>query len=128
MMDKVVHFEIPFDDENRAQKFYKDIFGWQINKFPEMDYFIVHTVETDPNTMVPKEPGAINGGMLKRDPTGPNPVIVIDVNSVDDYLERIEKAGGKVVMPKFSIGKFGFYARVADTEGNVIGLWQTIQS
>ena len=127
MMDKVVHFEIPFDDENRAQKFYKDIFGWQINKFPEMDYFIIHTVETDPNTMVPKEPGAINGGMLKRDPTGPNPVIVIDVNSVDDYLERIEKAGGKVVMPKFSIGKFGFYARVADTEGNVIGLWQTIK-
>jgi len=59
-MNKVVHFEIPFDNSERAQKFYKDVFGWQINKFPDMYYYIAITAETDQKTMVPKEPGAIN--------------------------------------------------------------------
>ena len=36
-MNKVTHFEIPFDDQARAQKFYSDVFGWQINKFGDMD-------------------------------------------------------------------------------------------
>lgn len=33
-MNKAVYFEIPHDDQSRAQKFYEDVFGWQINKFP----------------------------------------------------------------------------------------------
>ncbi len=37
-MNKVVHFEIPYDDQDRAQKFYQDVIGWQIIKFPGMDY------------------------------------------------------------------------------------------
>lgn len=123
-MNKVVHFEIPFDDATRAQKFYSDVFGWQINKFPQMDYYMVTTSETDSNTMMPKTPGSINGGMLKRDPTGPNPIIVIDVPSIDEHVKKIESFGGKVVMPKIPIGDFGFYSRVSDTEGNIIGLWQ----
>ncbi len=39
-MNKVSHFEIPYDDQERAQKFYQDVFGWQINKFADMDYYI----------------------------------------------------------------------------------------
>jgi len=31
-MDKVVHFEIPFDDEGRAKAFYSEVFGWQIQR------------------------------------------------------------------------------------------------
>ena len=42
-MNKVVHFEIPFDDQARAQKFYQEVFGWQINKFADMDYYIATT-------------------------------------------------------------------------------------
>jgi len=124
-MNKVVHFEIPFDNEERAKKFYQDTFGWQIFKVPEMDYSMVTTVETDQQTMIPKTPGAINGGLMKRDPaTGVHPVIVIDVQDLDTHLKRIENAGGKVVMPKMDIGDFGVYARVSDTEGNIIGVWQ----
>ena len=124
-MNKVVHFEIPFDNEERAKKFYQDTFGWQILKVPEMDYSMVTTVETDQQTMVPKTPGAINGGLMKRDSaTGVYPVIVIDVQDLDTHLKRIESAGGKVVMPKMDIGDFGVYARVIDTEGNIIGVWQ----
>ena len=68
-MNKVVHFEIPYDDQGRAQKFYQDVFGWQINKMPDMDYHMVTTTPSDQN-MRPTDPGAINGGLLARDPTG----------------------------------------------------------
>jgi len=125
-MNKVVHFEIPYDDQQRAQKFYQEVFGWQINKFLDMDYYLVTTTPSDEN-MRPKEPGAINGGLLKKDPTGEHPVLVIDVPSIDEHIKKIESAGGKVVMPKMEIGDFGLYARVADTEGNVIGIWQLLK-
>ncbi len=123
-MDKVVHFEIPVDDVNRAQKFYKGIFGWKINEAPGMPYWLVSTVETDKKNM-PKEAGAINGGIYKRSSTGSkNPVIVINVASVDEYIKKVKKGGGSVAMDKTQVGNMGFYAQVTDTEGNVIGLWE----
>jgi predicted enzyme related to lactoylglutathione lyase len=126
-MNKVVHFEIPFDDQSRAQKFYSDVFGWQITKYPEMDYYLATTTPSDEN-MKPKEPGSINGGLVKKDPSGQHPVIVIDVPSLDEHIAKVESAGGKTIMPKIQVGDFGLYARVADTEGNVIGIWQTIKN
>ncbi|WP_316506576.1 VOC family protein [Nitrosopumilus sp.] len=124
-MNKVVHFEIPYDDQGRAQKFYQDVFGWNISKFPDMDYHMATTTPSD-EKMKPKEPGAINGGLLPKDPTGAHPVIVIDVPSLDEHIKKVESAGGKTVMPKMQVGNFGLYARVKDTEDNIIGIWQTL--
>ena len=124
-MNKVVHFEIPYDDQGRAQKFYQDVFGWQINKFPDMDYHMATTTPSD-EKMHPKEPGAINGGLLPKDSTGEHPIIVIDVPSIDEHIKKVESAGGKTIMPKIEIGTFGLYARISDTEGNVVGIWQTL--
>lgn len=45
-MDKVVHFEIPADDMDRAQKFYKTVFGWHIVAMPEYKYAMLHTGPT----------------------------------------------------------------------------------
>ena len=56
----------------------------------------------------------------------PHPIIVVDVPSVEDHLKKIESAGGKIVMPTIKVREFGLYARVSDTEGNVIGVWQTL--
>jgi len=130
-MNKVVHFEIPFDDKERSQKFYNEVFGWEINDIPEMNYTAVTTVETDEN-MVPKEVGAINGGMMARGqfegkpsdimPTGP--VIAMEVDSIDDHLKKIADAGGEVIMDKIAIGEMGFYSYAKDTEGNIIGIWE----
>lgn len=120
-------FEIPYDNSARAQKFYSETFGWQINQLPDMDYHMALTTDSDPQTMQPKNPGAINGGMLKKDPTGENPILVIGVDSVDEHIKKVEDAGGKTIMPKMSIGQFGFYARVADTEGNIIGIWESLK-
>jgi predicted enzyme related to lactoylglutathione lyase len=125
-MNSVVWFEMPFDESERAQKFYKDVFGWQINPVPNMeDYLLANTTDTDLQTMQPKNPGAINGGMSKRNSdTAQHPVIVIQVDSIDEHVKKIEGSGGKTVMPKTDIGAFGFYARVSDTEENEIGIWE----
>jgi uncharacterized protein len=62
-MNKVVHFEIPADDLERAKRFYSQTFGWQIQDWPMSDggiYAGVRTVEVDDATFQPKEPGAIS--------------------------------------------------------------------
>lgn len=122
-MDKVVHFEIPFDDRARAMKFYSECFGWQLSDIPEMDYVIASTVETDEQQM-PTEPGAINGGMFQRPADAPNPTIYVGVDSIEATLDKVQEAGGTVVTPRTPIPGMGAYARVADTEGNVVGVFQ----
>ena len=124
-MDSVTHFEIPYEDRSRAQKFYRDVFGWQFAALPDMDYHMVTTAESDPKTMMPKAPGTINGGMMARHMPGELPVIVISVRSLDEHLRKVEESGGKIVLPGKQVGEYGFYARVSDTEGNVVGVWQT---
>jgi uncharacterized protein len=129
-MDKVVHFEMPADDIERAQKFYKETFGWDIQKVGEMPYWLIKTVEVD-EKMTPKELGAINGGMLKRDeqqdPGSSNPVIVIKVSNTEEHCKKVEAAGGSVVLAARQVGDMGIYARLKDTEGNVIGIWQDLK-
>ena len=122
-MDKVVHFEVPFDDKARAMKFYSDCFGWQLTDMPEMSYVLAHTVEVDDKQM-PKESGAINGGLMQRPKDAPNPTFYVGVKSVDGTLAKVQAGGGKVVTPKTPIPGMGAFARIADTEGNVIGLFE----
>ena len=128
-MDKVVHFEIEADDLNRAEDFYKQVFGWGINKVPMgggVDYYIIHTAKTDDKGMI-QEMGAINGGMFKRSGKGYGPVIVIDVANLDETLKKIEAKGGTIVSAKQTVGDMGLYARVKDSEGNIIGVWEDLK-
>ena len=124
-MGKIVHFEIPADDLSRAKKFYSTVFGWKMTdaEMPDMEYVMVGTTESDENGM-PKEPGSINGGMLKREDPVRHPVVTIDVESMDDALAKVKKNGGQVVREKMPVGDMGFAAYFKDSEGNVIGLWQ----
>jgi predicted enzyme related to lactoylglutathione lyase len=123
-MDKVVHFEIPFDNKQRAMKFYADSFGWQLVDVPEMKYVMAHTVAVDEQQM-PTEIGAINGGLFERPREAPHPTIYIGVRSVDATIKKVEAAGGKVVTLRTPIPGMGAFARVADTEGNVVGLFES---
>ena len=122
-MDKVVHFEVPFDDSDRAHTFYREAFGWQLASMPGMGYTMVTTTPTT-ESGGPAEPGGINGGMLARQGPITSPVITIGVADLDDSLARIEKLGGKVAIGRQAVGDMGFSAYVHDTEGNLIGLWQ----
>ena len=123
-MASVVHFEIPFDNKDRAMKFYSSAFDWQLTDMPQMSYVMAMTTPADPKTQMPREPGAINGGLFQRPKEAPNPVIYVNVESIDDALKKVLAAGGKVVTPNTPIPGMGAYARISDTEGNVIGLFQ----
>ena len=123
MPDKVVHFELPADNLERAQNFYRSAFDWSINTVPGMGYTLVQTTPSSKDGS-PTEPGAINGGMLARQAPIKNPV-TIQVASIDDSLQQIEKLGGRMVRDKQPVGDMGFAAYFSDSEGNVLGLWQT---
>ena len=124
-MDKVVHFEIPFDDKKRAMKFYEAAFGWKLTDMGEqMAYVMAETAPVGEDRM-PKERGTINGGLFQRPKEAPHPVLYVGVASVDQALEKAKAAGGKVVTPKTPIPGMGAYARVSDPEGNVLGLFES---
>jgi predicted enzyme related to lactoylglutathione lyase len=124
-MRKVVHFEIPADDVGRAKGFYESVFGWQLQDMPEMDYTIVQTTAIDEQTQMPTEPGAINGGLMRRTDDTPTPVITVDVDSIDQSLKQVEASGGRVVRARTEIPGMGAYAYFTDSEGNTLGLWET---
>jgi predicted enzyme related to lactoylglutathione lyase len=125
MSGRVVHFEIPFDDGDRARSFYKDVFDWQVVQMPEMGGYTL--VMTGPSGDAgPTESGFINGGMLSREQgAASGPVVVIDVPSIDESLAKIGTLGGSTVVGKTPVGDMGFAAYFTDPEGNVVGLWET---
>ncbi|MBA2638827.1 MAG: VOC family protein [Nocardioidaceae bacterium] len=125
MSGRVVHFEIPFEDGQRARGFYQDAFGWNAQEMPGMNYTIVTSGPVTDQGM-PSEPGFINGGMFQRGAaTASGPVITVDVASIDDALTRIEKLGGSTVTSKQAVADMGFAAYFTDPEGNLMGLWET---
>jgi hypothetical protein len=125
MSGRVVHFEIPFDDGERARGFYRDAFGWTLQSMPGMGYTLATTGPVG-EYGAPTEAGFINGGMADRQvlPSA-GPLLVIEVPSVDDALATVEKLGGSTVRAKEAVGDMGFAGYATDPEGNVIGLWET---
>jgi uncharacterized protein len=125
-MDKVQHFEIPADDMTRAKKFYSSVFGWAIKDVPGMDYAMVDTVETDEN----RQPiGGTNGGIFKRNATYANVTsVTITVADADRAVKEVVKAGGKLLKEKQKFLNIGFVAYVEDTEGNTVGIWQSLRN
>src|SRR5512145_3168942 len=98
----VVHFEIPADDPERAAKFYRELFGWEISRWEGAtgggaEYWMVRTVPTD-GAGQPTRPG-VNGGLMRRMMPGQTPVNYVSVASVDEFVRRAEQLGAKVVVP-----------------------------
>jgi uncharacterized protein len=126
-MDKVIHFEIPVDDRTRAKEFYSSVFEWELNDADMgggIIYTSVRTVPTD-ETQTPKEPGAINGGIMNRSSDTPAPVITIQVGSIDEALKKIEAEGGATVQSRTEIPNMGAFSYFKDSEGNTMGLWES---
>ena len=125
-MDKVVHFEITYEDQERAKDFYRTVFEWDLNDVPMgggMNYTTATTVPID-EQMMPTEPGAINGGVTTKGAETPAPVVTIQVDSIDDTLKKIEAEGGSVVTPRTPIQDMGAFAYFKDSEGNTMGLFE----
>lgn len=123
MSGRIVHFEIPVDDQERADAFYEGAFGWQLASMPGMGYTLVTTGPSGDTG--PTEPGYINGGMLERQEPITAPVLVVDVDDIDAALRTIGELGGSTLRDKEPVGDMGFAAYFTDPEGNVVGLWET---
>jgi predicted enzyme related to lactoylglutathione lyase len=123
-MDPVVHFEMPYDDRARVQRFYEAAFGWATQALgAEMgDYVLATTTETEASR--PKHPGAINGGFFARKPDWPaqHPGLVIAVKSMPAAIDRVKAAGGRVLGDPFEIPGVGRYVSFEDTEGNRVSM------
>jgi predicted enzyme related to lactoylglutathione lyase len=126
MKNPITHFEIPADNIERAKKFYEKIFDWKIEKYDDKDeeYYFVMTTEVGDDEWTPKEPGAINGGLVKREMPDESFVNYVIVDSIDKTCKLIEKNGGKMVVQKTKMGEWGWWAVFKDTEGNVLGLYE----
>lgn len=113
-MPRVVHFEVPADDPDRAAAFYAEVFGWTITRWRgREDYWEVSTGT-----------GAegIDGGLRRRAAPVQSTVATVDVASVDKATAKVVEQGGRIVMPTVSVPGVGYLAYCEDTEGNVFGV------
>jgi predicted enzyme related to lactoylglutathione lyase len=124
----VVHFEMPYENRDRAAKFYEQAFGWKMNKLgPEMgNYMTAYTAETDGDRMV-KTPGTINGGFYQKtkDPSSHAPSVVIAVEDIEDAMKKVIAAGGKIMSEKpEEIPGVGKWVSFRDSEGTRVSMLQ----
>ncbi len=111
VMNRIVHFEIPVDNPERAIKFYEDVFGWEITKWEgPFDYWLIKTGEEG-------EPG-IDGAIMTKE-MGEMIRNTIVVDSFDEFAEKIQNNGGTMITEKMSIPGIGIMASFQDTEGNI---------
>jgi len=116
-MSRVIHFEIPAAEPDRAAAFYGKVFGWKFDKWPgPMEYWMVTTGKDG-------EVG-INGGMMRKPGGIASTTNTIGVDSVDTAVAAVLKAGGKNILPKTPIPTVGYFAYCEDTEGNMFGVMQ----
>ena len=128
MQNAISWFEIPTTDINRAQKFYETIFG--ISMMP-MDLPNIKMRMFPLDDMMTQVGGALvdSGGFHKASATD-GPLIYLNANpDVQNVLDKIQGAGGSIMMPKTEISpEYGFMAVFMDTEGNRIALHAVPQS
>lgn len=121
-MPTVQYFEIPADDMERAQKFYKQVFGWDMQKWDNkensnQEYYMFETRDEKGNS-------GIGGGMIKRQSPRDPITNYITVPSIDEYTSKIEQSGGMIVVPKTNVPDMGFIAVCLDSENNVFGIFE----
>jgi predicted enzyme related to lactoylglutathione lyase len=129
-MNPVVHFEMPAEDRKRMANFYARVFDWKTQQLGEDmgSYVIATTTDSDENGR-PKKPGTINGGFFQKSDDKPAqyPSVVIAVDDIRDHIEKVEKAGGKVLGEPWDIPGVGLYVSFFDTEGNRVSMVQPVR-
>ena len=121
-MARVVHFEIHAKDPERAARFYREAFGWEIVTWGGPAEYRLVTTGPD------REPG-INGGIVRRQGTVDGTAVIgfvctIDVPDIGAAEENVVAAGGEQVLDRRAVPGVGWLSYFKDTEGNVLGALQ----
>ena len=129
-MNPVVHFEMPAEDRKRMANFYAKVFDWKTQQLGEDmgNYVIATTTDSDENGR-PQKPGTINGGFFQKtdDKPAQYPSVVIAVDDIKEHIDKVEKAGGKVLGEPWNIPGVGLYVSFFDTEGNRVSMVQPVR-
>ena len=114
MINSVCFFEIPGDDPETLQGFYREMFQWGFEK-PSEDfrYYSVQTPGDSPR-----------GGITARQDEKHSPVFYVKVSSLEDSIAKAEVLGATLQVPRRPVPGIGWYAVLLDPQGNRIGLWQ----
>jgi predicted enzyme related to lactoylglutathione lyase len=117
MAGKLVHFEIPAQDSDRAKTFYGNALGWSFgdSAMPGMEYFM---------TEAGGQPG---GAVYSMEGASPHLLLYFDTDDIDASVVKVREAGGEAP-DKQPIPHVGWFARCADTEGNDFSLFQSNES
>jgi predicted enzyme related to lactoylglutathione lyase len=111
MAGKLVHFELPAKEGDRARKFYSSLLGWKFKDagVPGLDYFMTEGIE----------PVAA----VYTEPERKGPIIYFDVDDIDAAIRKTRELGG-TSEEKLPVPAQGWFASCQDTEGNPFSLWQ----
>ena len=118
MANAINWFEIPVVDFPRAKKFYNTIFGFEMQEQKMGDYLM---------GFFPGDQSGVSGAICHGEgykPSKEGTLIYLNADGrIDDVIGRIEKAGGKIVLPKSLVtDEIGYIAYFTDTEGNKVAL------
>jgi len=111
-------FEVPVEDMDRAKNFYSKLLGITLSDMPspEMEMAVFPMVQGAENSA---------GALVKssyHEPATVGTTIYFSCEDVANQLGKVPDLGGQIVMPKTSIGEYGFIAHIIDTEGNKVAL------
>lgn len=109
----VIHFEIMGGNGSELEKFYAELFDWKINSNNPMKYGLVDTGGA---------PGGINGGVGAAHDGNKRVSIYAQVSDLEATLDKVEKLGGKTILPPTEVPGGPKLAMFADPAGNITGL------
>ena len=113
------HVEIPFDDEERAKRFYAGVFGWEFSEMPGFEGYPLYTAG----------PGGLGGGLGKRGQMAGQTVRnYISVDDVDAAVAKVRELGGTITEEKTEIPGMGWFAVGTDSEGNTLALYKAMDA
>jgi len=122
----IIWNEIPCLDLERVQTFYSTVFGWTSNPSGNPDVSLFNKESTNGSFVKLAPENLLSPATHPDNPSKERLAvrITINVDSIDEALKEIEKAGGASYIEKVEIpGGMGFVAYFTDTEKNVMGLW-----
>lgn len=119
---EIVHIEIPSKSLESDGQFYQEVFGWEVQHMPEMDYTTLSFNGRDSKA----ENEASGGGLVPVSDEYPagRVLVYISTDDIDATLQQIEECGGKTVLPRTEIPGMGWFAHFTDRTGNRIGLYE----
>ncbi|HYG83509.1 MAG TPA: VOC family protein [Verrucomicrobiae bacterium] len=124
-MNPVTWFSIPADDTEKATAFYNKAFGWDIQPLTtednsDFDYNVALNSQSDEN-FDPLERARVNGCIVKKATGITTPVVLVEVDDLDQAIAKVTAAGGTVESEKIPMKSLnGVFVLVKDPEGNMI--------